>query len=32
LCHLIVESGCVIRHLEYDQWPEKHLVVVVQRV
>jgi 2-polyprenyl-3-methyl-5-hydroxy-6-metoxy-1,4-benzoquinol methylase len=32
LCRLIAEAGCVIRHLEYDQWPEKHLVVVVQRV
>jgi 2-polyprenyl-3-methyl-5-hydroxy-6-metoxy-1,4-benzoquinol methylase len=32
LCHLIAETNCVIRHLEYDQWPEKHLVVVVQRM
>lgn len=28
---LIAECGCVCRHLEYDQWPEKHLVVIVQR-
>lgn len=28
---LIAEGGCVCRHLEYDQWPEKHLVVIVQR-
>ena len=32
LCRLIAEAACVIRHLEYDQWPEKHLVVVVQRL
>jgi 2-polyprenyl-3-methyl-5-hydroxy-6-metoxy-1,4-benzoquinol methylase len=32
LCRLIAEAGCVIRHLEYDQWPEKHVVVVVQRL
>jgi hypothetical protein len=32
LCRLIAEAACIIRHLEYDQWPEKHLVVVVQRV
>lgn len=25
------DGGCVCRHLEYDQWPEKHLVVVAQR-
>lgn len=32
LTRLIGTCGCVIRHLEYDQWPEKHLVVVVQRL
>jgi 2-polyprenyl-3-methyl-5-hydroxy-6-metoxy-1,4-benzoquinol methylase len=32
LCRLIAEAGCVIRHLEYDQWPEKHLAVVVERM
>lgn len=28
---LIAECGCVCRHLEYDQWPEKHLVVIAQK-
>ncbi len=28
---LIADCGCVCRHLEYDQWPEKHLVVIVQK-
>jgi hypothetical protein len=28
----IAASGCVLRHLEYDQLPEKHLVVIAQRV
>ncbi|MFH1499469.1 MAG: methyltransferase domain-containing protein [Verrucomicrobiota bacterium] len=28
---LIAGCGCVCRHLEYDQWPEKHLVVIVQK-
>lgn len=32
LIRLIADAKCVIRHLEYDQWPEKHVVVVVQRV
>ena len=32
LTRLIDDCGCVIRHLDYDQWPEKHLVVVVQRL
>lgn len=27
---LVDECGCVCRHLEYDQWPEQHLVVIVQ--
>lgn len=31
LLALVAECGCVCRHLEYDQWPEKHLVVIVQR-
>jgi SAM-dependent methyltransferase len=25
------EEGCICRHLEYDQWPEKHLYVIAQR-
>ncbi len=28
---IVAESGCVCRHLEYDQYPETHLVWVVQR-
>ncbi len=32
LTRLIDACGCAIRHLEYDQWPEKHLVVVAQRM
>jgi SAM-dependent methyltransferase len=31
LVALIGECGCVCRHLEYDQWPEQHLVIIVQR-
>ena len=25
------ESGCVLRHLEYDQYPEDHVYVIAQR-
>jgi SAM-dependent methyltransferase len=32
LLGVIQEAGCVIRHLEFDQWPQSHLVVVAQRV
>jgi SAM-dependent methyltransferase len=28
---LIAETGCVCRHLEYDQHPELHLYIIVQR-
>lgn len=28
----IGDGGCVLRHLEFDQWPERHLVVVAERV
>ncbi len=27
----VAEAGCVCRHLEYDQWPEKHVFVVAQK-
>ncbi|MFZ9681753.1 MAG: class I SAM-dependent methyltransferase [Cephaloticoccus sp.] len=27
----IARAGCVCRHLEYDQWPESHLYLIVQR-
>lgn len=32
LLEVIAEAGCVCRHLEFDQLPERHLVLVVQRV
>jgi SAM-dependent methyltransferase len=28
---LLAELGCTCRHLEYDQYPEKHLVVIAQK-
>jgi predicted TPR repeat methyltransferase len=31
LLDVIREAGCVCRHLEFDQYPEKHLFIVVQR-
>ncbi len=27
----VAEAGCVCRHLEYDQFPEKHLFVIAQK-
>lgn len=27
----IDEAGCICRHLEFDQYPQKHLCVIVQR-
>lgn len=32
LLRVIAEAGCVCRHLEFDQHPQKHLAVIVQRV
>jgi len=32
LLDVVGEAGCVCRHLEFDQLPEKHLVMVVQRL
>jgi predicted TPR repeat methyltransferase len=32
LLALVAEAGCVCRHLEFDQLPEKHLVIVAQRI
>lgn len=29
---VIAEAGCVCRHLEYDQLPEKHIVLIAQKV
>jgi predicted TPR repeat methyltransferase len=31
LLELLTQFGCVCRHLEYDQYPEQHLVVIAQR-
>jgi len=31
LLDVIAEAGCVCRHLEFDQQPEKHLCVIAQR-
>ncbi len=31
LMRVIYEGGCVCRHPEFDQLPEKHLVIIVQR-
>jgi SAM-dependent methyltransferase len=31
LLRVIEEAGCVLRHLEFDQWPQPHLVVIAQR-
>jgi len=31
LLRLIGEYGCVLRHLEYDQYPELHLYLIVQK-
>lgn len=32
LLDVIKDAGCVCRHLELDQYPQKHLYVIVQRV
>ena len=31
LLDVIREAGCALRHLEFDQHPQNHLVVIVQR-
>lgn len=31
LLALIGETGCICRHLEFDQYPEKHLCIIVQK-
>jgi 2-polyprenyl-3-methyl-5-hydroxy-6-metoxy-1,4-benzoquinol methylase len=28
---LLTRSGCVCRHLEYDQYPEQHLYIIAQK-
>lgn len=32
LLDVIKDAGCVCRHLELDQYPQKHLCIIVQRV
>jgi hypothetical protein len=32
LLDVIRDAGCVCRHLEFDQLPHKHLVIIVQRL
>lgn len=32
LLAVVDEAGCVCRHLEFDQYPEKHLFVIAQRL
>jgi SAM-dependent methyltransferase len=32
LLGVIEEAGCVCRHLEFDQYPQKHLYIVAQRL
>ncbi|TFH74603.1 class I SAM-dependent methyltransferase [Gammaproteobacteria bacterium LSUCC0112] len=32
LLALVSELGCICRHLEYDQYPEQHVYVIVQKV
>ncbi len=29
---VLAEAGCVCRHLEYDQFPEKHVFIIAQKV
>ena len=31
LLELVSENGCICRHLEYDQFPEKHLYLIIQK-
>lgn len=29
--HILAEAGCLCRHVEYDQYPEKHVVVIAEK-
>lgn len=29
--HALAEAGCVVRHLEYDQYPEAHVYLIAQK-
>ncbi len=31
LLEIVAQQGCICRHLEYDQYPELHLYLIVQR-
>lgn len=31
LLEVVADSDCVLRHFEFDQWPERHLYLVAQR-
>ncbi|MDB5746009.1 MAG: hypothetical protein JWP72_857 [Massilia sp.] len=31
LLEVIREAGCICRHLDFDQYPEKHLCIIVQQ-
>jgi hypothetical protein len=28
---MVADAGCVCRHLEYDQYPEKHIFLIAQK-
>lgn len=32
LLEIIGRSGCVCRHLEYDQYPELHMYIIAQKL
>jgi predicted TPR repeat methyltransferase len=32
LIKVLADAGCICRHLEFDQYPEKHLCIVAQRI
>jgi len=32
LLELLDKFGCICRHLEYDQYPEKHLCIIAQKI
>jgi SAM-dependent methyltransferase len=29
---ILVDCGCQVRHVDYDQWPEGHVVIIAQRL
>ncbi len=32
ILNVVMEAACVCRHLEFDQYPENHLYLIVQKV